>query len=237
MSTSTRVPAQAQSSIFGPTDGASASLASFAAAPQPSSNAGGSWAKSSWSPGGAPAKAWEEPPELEAVDWSRRPNRVTFKRCFLRRGVVDAAAAEARRSALGIAVSDDAAGPAPVPLESFRALGSVLPQWLLQACSDNGWETPTPIQAQSIPLGLEGKNLIGIAQTGSGKTAAFLIPAVVHMEDQEPLTRSDPGPMALAPGANRGPPRTLDGARLPMRPAHEVRIRISEGSTPADARS
>ena len=48
----------------------------------------------------------------------------------------------------------------------------------LAAIEALGWTRPTPIQAQSIPAGLEGKDVVGIAQTGTGKTAAFMIPAL-----------------------------------------------------------
>jgi len=48
----------------------------------------------------------------------------------------------------------------------------------LAAIEAMGWTTPTPIQHQAIPHGLEGKDVVGIAQTGTGKTAAFIIPAL-----------------------------------------------------------
>jgi len=44
-----------------------------------------------------------------------------------------------------------------------------------------GFETPTPIQSQCIPLGLEGKDVIGVAQTGTGKTAAFAVPIIQRL--------------------------------------------------------
>lgn len=50
---------------------------------------------------------------------------------------------------------------------------------LLQAVRDAGYEQPTPIQAQAIPLVLRGRDVIGLAQTGTGKTAAFTLP-IVH---------------------------------------------------------
>ena len=47
---------------------------------------------------------------------------------------------------------------------------------LLRALAAEGYEKPTPIQAQSIPSLIAGKDLLGIAQTGTGKTAAFALP-------------------------------------------------------------
>src|SRR5262249_43554701 len=48
----------------------------------------------------------------------------------------------------------------------------------LSAIRDAGYEHPTPIQAQSIPLILKGRDVMGLAQTGTGKTAAFTLPIV-----------------------------------------------------------
>lgn len=53
---------------------------------------------------------------------------------------------------------------------------------LLQAVTDLGYETPSPIQAQSIPVLLSGQNLLGQAQTGTGKTAAFALPALENID-------------------------------------------------------
>jgi superfamily II DNA/RNA helicase len=49
---------------------------------------------------------------------------------------------------------------------------------VLQAVSDAGYETPTPIQAQAIPHALAGRDVLGIAQTGTGKTASFTLPMI-----------------------------------------------------------
>jgi ATP-dependent RNA helicase RhlE len=54
---------------------------------------------------------------------------------------------------------------------------------LQQALSDQGYTTPTPIQAQAIPHLLEGRDLLGIAQTGTGKTAAFTLPILQKLTD------------------------------------------------------
>lgn len=59
---------------------------------------------------------------------------------------------------------------------SFSGLG-IAPK-LLEILKDSGFNTPTPIQSQSIPVSLEGKDMVGIAQTGTGKTLAFGIPMI-----------------------------------------------------------
>ncbi len=56
---------------------------------------------------------------------------------------------------------------------------------LLQALATEGYETPTPIQAQAIPPLLEGRDLLGIAQTGTGKTAAFALPLLHRLTSTE----------------------------------------------------
>jgi ATP-dependent RNA helicase RhlE len=58
---------------------------------------------------------------------------------------------------------------------------------LLQAITELGWQTPTPIQAKGIPAVREGKDLLGIAQTGTGKTGAFMLPALERQIDKEGL--------------------------------------------------
>ena len=60
------------------------------------------------------------------------------------------------------------------PAPSFSTLG--LDAKVLAAVVDAGYTTPTPIQATAIPQVLAGQDLIGIAQTGTGKTAAFMLP-------------------------------------------------------------
>ncbi len=52
---------------------------------------------------------------------------------------------------------------------------------ILDALEDEGYETPSPIQEQAIPILLQGKDLLGCAQTGTGKTAAFAIPILQHL--------------------------------------------------------
>lgn len=70
-------------------------------------------------------------------------------------------------------------GEIPNPLRQWSE--SPLPEWALRAIHDAGYTSPTAIQRQAIPIGLEGRDLIGLAETGSGKTAAFLLPLLVHI--------------------------------------------------------
>jgi len=76
---------------------------------------------------------------------------------------------------------------------SFAELNLIAP--LLQSLEGLGYETPSPIQAQTIPLLLEGKDVIGQAQTGTGKTAAFALPLLTHID----LSQKLPQVLVLAP--------------------------------------
>ena len=67
--------------------------------------------------------------------------------------------------------------------EAFAALG--LPDAILHSLAKLGFNEPTPIQAQSIPALLEGKDILGEAQTGTGKTAAFGLPALAKIDPQK----------------------------------------------------
>ncbi len=79
------------------------------------------------------------------------------------------------------------------PLLSFRDLGLIEP--VLKALKEVGYETPSPIQAQTIPYILDGKDVLGQAQTGTGKTAAFALPILSRID----LKQKDPQVLVLAP--------------------------------------
>jgi ATP-dependent RNA helicase RhlE len=82
---------------------------------------------------------------------------------------------------------------------------------LLSALAEEGYVTPTPIQAQSIPLLLKGRDVLGMAQTGTGKTAAFALP-LLHR-------------LAMAPR-----PAPMRGARiLVLAPTRELASQIADG--------
>ncbi|EPZ32154.1 DEAD-domain-containing protein [Rozella allomycis CSF55] len=67
---------------------------------------------------------------------------------------------------------------------------------LLNVISKQGYSQPSDIQKQAVPVALEGRDIIGIAKTGSGKTAAYLLPLMVHIMDQPELEQNE-GPIGL----------------------------------------
>ena len=69
-------------------------------------------------------------------------------------------------------------------MSDFQSLG--LSNTLLRAVEAEGYTTPTPVQQQSIPPLLEGRDVLGVAQTGTGKTAAFALPVLQIMNRKKP---------------------------------------------------
>src|SRR6476469_1118603 len=82
---------------------------------------------------------------------------------------------------------------APEPTTTFDDLG--IDKRVLKALADVGYETPSPIQAATIPALLEGRHVVGLAQTGTGKTAAFAVPILSQID----LKQKTPQALVLAP--------------------------------------
>lgn len=82
----------------------------------------------------------------------------------------------------------------PKPVLKWPQFG--LPVPTMNVINSLGYEKPTSIQAQAIPAIMSGRDVIGVAKTGSGKTMAFLLPLFRQIKDQRPLL-SHEGPMAL----------------------------------------
>lgn len=95
------------------------------------------------------------------------------------------------RRKLGIKVSG--ADP-PKPISSFAHFG--FDEQLMHCIRKSEFSSPTPIQAQGVPIALSGRDIIGIAKTGSGKTAAFVWPLLVHIMDQREIKKGE-GPIGL----------------------------------------
>ncbi len=78
---------------------------------------------------------------------------------------------------------------------SFESLG--LPAALLRAVQEQGYTTPTPIQLSAIPAVHAGRDLLAAAQTGTGKTAAFALPLLHRLEEEQPNPRGSRAPRLL----------------------------------------
>lgn len=129
-------------------------------------------------PSDAPAKKVQKkpapPPESESSDDDRDPTDD-----------------EEEREVEGDNTPNDEAEPstsasADEPKKSFRDLG--IREELCDTVESLNYKNPTPIQEQAIPLALEGRDVIGLAETGSGKTAAFVLPILQSLlEKPQPL--------------------------------------------------
>lgn len=82
----------------------------------------------------------------------------------------------------------------PNPVTSFEEL--MLQDYLAGVIRRMNFAKPTPIQAQGFSIAISGRDMVGIAQTGSGKTISFMLPACIHINNQPPLANND-GPIAL----------------------------------------
>jgi ATP-dependent RNA helicase DeaD len=91
------------------------------------------------------------------------------------------------------APAPSAQSPGPAPTLKFTDLG--LPEPLLRALADVGYESPSPIQAATIPPLLQGRDVLGQAQTGTGKTAAFALPILARIDPRQ----HRPQALVLAP--------------------------------------
>jgi ATP-dependent RNA helicase DDX5/DBP2 len=82
----------------------------------------------------------------------------------------------------------------PRPVETFDEAG--FPNYVLSEVKAQGFDKPTAIQSQGWPMALSGRDVVGIAETGSGKTLTYCLPAIVHINAQPLLSPGD-GPIVL----------------------------------------
>ena len=102
-------------------------------------------------------------------------------------------------------------GSIPSPIRKWNE--AKISGWILEALQKNNFEKPTPIQMAAISIGLENRDLVGIAETGSGKTLAFVIPMLVYIHKMPRLT----------------PETEVDGPyALIMAPTRELALQIQE---------
>ncbi|CAI9104881.1 OLC1v1003666C3 [Oldenlandia corymbosa var. corymbosa] len=82
----------------------------------------------------------------------------------------------------------------PRPIKMFEDCGFSVE--LMRAIAKQAYQKPTPIQCQALPVVLSGRDIIGIAKTGSGKTASFVLPMITHIMDQPELGKEE-GPIGV----------------------------------------
>jgi ATP-dependent RNA helicase DDX5/DBP2 len=82
----------------------------------------------------------------------------------------------------------------PKPVTTFDEAG--FPSYVMNEVKQQGFAAPTAIQAQGWPMALSGRDVVGIAETGSGKTLTYCLPAIVHINAQ-PLLAPGDGPIVL----------------------------------------
>ncbi|GAA5885000.1 hypothetical protein JCM6882_007187 [Rhodosporidiobolus microsporus] len=131
--------------------------------------------------------------ELEAVDFGT-VQLTEFKKDFYHPHASIAARSEDEVAAFRLAKNIVVEGNAPRPVHSWVEAG--LPTYLAEYIKGQGFKEPTAIQAQGMPMALSGQDLVAISETGSGKTLAYALPAVLHINAQDP-TDAEQGPIAL----------------------------------------
>ncbi|KAJ0076098.1 hypothetical protein Patl1_33470 [Pistacia atlantica] len=120
----------------------------------------------------------------------------------------------------------------PKPVKSFRDVG--FPDYVMQEITKAGFVEPTAIQSQGWPMALKGRDLIGIAETGSGKTIAYLLPAIVHVNAQPFLGKFVISEMVIFPifsAPGDGP------IVLVLAPTRELAVQIQQEATKFGASS
>src|SRR5690606_33279274 len=114
-------------------------------------------------------------------------------------------------------------------MKTFSDLG--LAEDILKSINDVGFEEPTPVQLEAIPVLLSGRDLIGQAQTGTGKTAAFALPIIQRLE------RNARSPHALVLAPTRAP-AVQDAETFHQLGKHrEARVLAVYGGQPIDRQS
>lgn len=105
------------------------------------------------------------------------------------------------------------------------------PDYIMKGIEAQKYTTPTCIQAQGWPIALSGKNVVGIAQTGSGKTLGYILPAIIHINHQPYLQRGD-GPIALVLAPTRELAQQIQQVAAEFGKASRVRSTCVFGGAP-----
>merc|ERR1712070_134115 len=124
-------------------------------------------------------------------------------------------------------------------METFDHAGPQIGAVLTKALKNQGYNAPTPIQAQGWPIALQGKDMVAVAATGSGKTCGFLVPALVRLGERGPAPRpksffhKDPArPSILVLAPTRELTQQIAGEAAKFAPAVNGRVVSVYGGVP-----
>ncbi|GBN17263.1 putative ATP-dependent RNA helicase DDX23 [Araneus ventricosus] len=115
-------------------------------------------------------------------------------------------------------------GRIPNPIRHWKESGLTKP--ILDIIDQLGYKEPTPIQRQAIPIGLQNRDIIGVAETGSGKTLAFLIPLLVWITSLPKIVRNediDQGPYAIIMAPTRELAQQIEEETIKFAKTLEIR--------------
>ncbi|KAG8182290.1 hypothetical protein JTE90_011108 [Oedothorax gibbosus] len=115
-------------------------------------------------------------------------------------------------------------GRIPNPIRHWKESG--LTKSILEIIEQLGYTDPTPIQRQAIPIGLQNRDIIGVAETGSGKTLAFLIPLLVWITSLPKIVRNediDQGPYAIIMAPTRELAQQIEEETIKFAKTLEIR--------------
>nr|WP_116331031.1 DEAD/DEAH box helicase [Cupriavidus taiwanensis] len=135
-------------------------------------------------------------------------------------------AAQSPLDKLDALLNSSPAVAAPAVESGFAALG--LDAAILRALSDLNYNSPTPVQAQAIPAFLAGRDLLVSSQTGSGKTAAFMLPAIQRISEMPAPQR--PTEPAKRMKGKRPRPAPAQPALLVLTPTRELALQVTEAA-------
>jgi ATP-dependent RNA helicase DDX5/DBP2 len=131
---------------------------------------------------------------LKNIDWSLDSLPKFEKNFYVEHPDVTARSME-ESNQIRAAANMTVTGPnVPKPLKTFAEAN--FPAYVMRELDNLGFPSPTPIQCQGWPMALKGDDVVGVAETGSGKTMAYILPAIVHINAQ-PLLQPGEGPIVL----------------------------------------
>jgi len=137
---------------------------------------------------------------LDTIEWKNKEIRPVNKRfpmthpTVVQRGPEENEVIRSRHGILVDKLSMFNPMDVPPPCEVFEEFP--FPDQIMDCMSGMSWRTPTPIQIQCWPIALQGFDLVGVAETGSGKTMAYALPMLVHVHAQE-SPKPGEGPIGL----------------------------------------